>query len=190
MKKTLSRLACMLALVLGTTAHAGLATFDAPTLIDIDPVTLVASYTESGLRFTGDAASYLPLDFIGTGGTGGLFVLANSPLTLTAADGGLFSLLALDYGLFDLLDLTPSPALLVHGLLADNTQLNQTLALGGLSGFTFQGWSGLREVSFVANAAFVLDNVNAVPEPTSLALVGAALAGLIFIRRRQPRLVN
>ncbi len=188
MKKTLSRFACALALAVGASAHAGLVTFDAPTLVDIDPVTNVATYTESGFRFSGDAASYLPLDFIGTGGSGGLLVLANSTLTLTGFDGGLFNLVSLDYGLYDLSALDPSLKLLVHGLFGDNTELNQTLGLGDPASFAFTGWTALKEVTFAANADYVLDNVSSVPEPGSVALVGAALAGLVFVRRRFSRL--
>lgn len=184
MKKLLSSLACAAALSLTAGVQAAIVTFDSPGAVDIDNNTNLATYHEAGFRFAGDAASYLTLDGIGSGGTGGLFVLANSPLTFTAAGGGLFSLLGLDYGLYDPQD---TGVLNIHGLLGDNSQLNEMLALGALSGFSFQGWSNLREVTFSANAAFVLDNVNAVPEPGSMAVVLAGLAGLALARRRHVR---
>ena len=184
MRNVLSTLACAVALCAGPAAQAALVTFNNPTLIDIDPVTNVASYNEAGFTFSGDAASFLPLDFIGSGGSGGLFVLANSLLKLSASSGGLFDLQSLDFGLFDPLNTTPPPSLVVEGLLANNSLLTQTLGLGALANFGFTNWTGLREVRFSANADFVLDNVSAVPEPASWALIALALVGLGVSRRR------
>jgi hypothetical protein len=190
MRNVLSTLACAVALCAGPAAEAALVTFNNPTLIDIDPVTNVASYNEAGFTFSGDAASYLPLDFIGSGGSGGLFVLANSLLKLTASSGGLFDLQSLDFGLFDSQSTTPPPSLLVEGFLANKGLLTQTLGLGALASFGFANWTGLQEVRFSANADFVLDNVSAVavplavPEPVSLALVALAIAGVAVTRRK------
>ena len=184
MRNVLSTLACAVALCAGPAAQAALVTFNNPTLIDIDPVTNVASYNEAGFTFSGDAASFLPLDFIGSGGSGGLFVVANSLLKLSASSGGLFDLQSLDFGLFDPLNTTPPPLLVVEGLLANNSLLTQTLGLGALASFGFTNWTGLQEVRFSANADFVLDNVSAVPEPASWALIALALVGLGVSRRR------
>ena len=184
MRNVLSTLACAVALCAGPAAQAALVTFNNPTLIDIDPVTNVASYNEAGFTFSGDAASFLPLDFIGSGGSGGLFVLANSLLKLSASSGGLFDLQSLDFGLFDPLNTAPSPLLVVEGLLANNSLLIQTLGLDALASFGFTNWTGLQEVRFSANADFVLDNVSAVPEPASWALIALALVGLGVSRRR------
>lgn len=195
MNKMLVTLSCAVALSLSTAAGAAVLTFDSPPLIDIDPASNVATYQEAGFTITGAAASYLPIDNIGSRGTGGLVILADGRVKLTASNGGLFNLNSFDYGLFDSGD---SGALNVNGLLSDNRQLNSTLTLGGLKNFAFQGWTGLREVNFRANADFVIDNVNAVsgagnpggggggntvPEPGTLALIGLAAAGLIGTRR-------
>ena len=184
MRNVLSTLACAVALCAGPAAQAALVTFNNPTLIDIDPVTNVASYNEAGFTFSGDAASFLPLDFIGSGGSGGLFVVANGLLKLSASSGGLFDLQSLDFGLFDPLNTTPPPLLVVEGLLANNSLLTQALGLGALANFGFTNWTGLQEVRFSANADFVLDNVSAVPEPASWALIALALVGLGVSRRR------
>ena len=81
MRNVLSSLACVMALCTGSVAQAALVTFNNPSVIDIDPNTNVASYNEAGFTFSGAAASFLPLDGIGSGGSGGLFVLANSLLS-------------------------------------------------------------------------------------------------------------
>ena len=185
MRNVLSSLACVMALCTGSVAQAALVTFNNPSVIDIDPNTNVASYNEAGFTFSGAAASFLPLDGIGSGGSGGLFVLANSLLKLTASGGGLFSLQSLDFGLFDLQSTTTAPSLLIEGLLADSSLLSQTLPLGTLANFGFANWTGLQEVRFSANTDFVLDNVNAVPEPASLAMVALGMAGLVVMRRKR-----
>ena len=185
MRYVLSTLACVMALCTGSVAQAALVTFNNPSVIDIDPNTNVASYNEAGFTFSGEAASFLPLDGIGSGGSGGMFVLANRLLKLTASSGGLFSLQSLDFGLSDLQSATTAPSLLIEGLLADSSLLSQTLPLGTLANFRFANWTGLQEVRFSANTDFVLDNVNAVPEPASLALVALGIAGMAATRRKR-----
>jgi hypothetical protein len=183
MNKLLCRLACVAAFCLATSAQAGVLTFNPPVeQITIDDNTFVATYPEGGFRITGVAASFLPLDNNGAGGTGGLFVSANSPIVLMAAGSGLFSLLGLDFAAVDPfgVGLDPSASLMVSGLVNGGGLLEQTLPLDnlGFKSFSFQSWDNLTQVRFAANADFVLDNINVVPEPASLALVGVALAGL------------
>ena len=175
-------LAC--ALAMGNCAYAGLATFDNPSLIDVNSPAEV--YTESGIRLSADFTSYLPLDGIGSAGTPGIYVFASSPVSLTADGGGLFRLLSLDYGR-DSFDPAAAGTLTVRGVLDDNSVLQELLALGDLTNFSFQGWTALKEVTIFADANFALDNVNisAVPEPASLALVGVALAGMLLVRTRR-----
>lgn len=191
MNKLLCRFACLAAFCLAASAQAAVLTFDPPVdVIPIDNVTNLATYSESGFQIAGVAASYLTLDGFGAEGSGGLFVVANSPIRLTAAGGGLFSLLGLDYAAFDTSD--PDASLLVTGLVDGSDSLVETLLLNNLTftSFSFQSWSNLTEVSFLATADFALDNIEAlkIPEPASLALVSVALAGLTLARRRKPSL--
>ena len=182
MKHALSRLACAAALTFSLGAQAAVVTFDTMGPIDIDNNTNVATYQESGFTLSGQAASYLTVGGIGSAGSGGLFLATGNPLTLALTGGGLFNLLSLDYGL-----LSPPGAgdLTVEGLLDDNSLLTAMLALGDLASFQFQGWSGLRSVTFSATADLVLDNINAVPEPGTAALAALALSGLALARRRR-----
>ncbi|HEY9108686.1 MAG TPA: PEP-CTERM sorting domain-containing protein [Roseateles sp.] len=62
----------------------------------------------------------------------------------------------------------------------------QTLALGAMATAQFDGaWRGLSEVRFSATSGFQLDNVAAVPEPGSVALLALGLGGLMLTRRRR-----
>ncbi len=183
MKHALSRLACAAALTFSLGAQAAVVTFDTMGPIDIDNNTNVATYQESGFTLYGQAASYLTVGGIGSAGSGGLFLVANSPLLLSTTGGGLFSLLGLDYGLLD--PQAATGVLTVEGLLNDNSLLSAMLTLGDLASFQFQGWSGLRSVTFSATADLVLDNINAVPEPGTAALAALALSGLALARRRR-----
>jgi MYXO-CTERM domain-containing protein len=177
MKHILSTLACAAALGLAGTAQAGLVTFNDPALIDIDDVTNVASYSEFGFTVSGQSASFLLLDGIGSAGTSGLFLVMGSLVSLGAVGGGDFSLLGLDF----------SGDLLVEGYIGGTQTLSQHLVGGpDLASFSFSpAWSGLSQVTFSVNADSVIDSVSAVPEPAGWAMTGLALLGLAAQRRHR-----
>jgi len=199
MNKLMCRLACLAAFCLAPSAQAAVLTFNSPELISFEdvPPNIIATYPEGGFRITGDATSDIPylLQFdVGADGSQGLLVFADMPITLMAADGGLFSLLGLDYAAIDIgFGLLANASLVVSGLDNRGDSLRRALPLDdlGFTSFSFQGWRNLTQVSFLADADFVLDNINAVqqqqaiPEPASLALVSVALAGLALARRRK-----
>jgi len=177
-------LAAAAALCLAGNSHAAVVTFNNPGVILIDPITNVATYTESGFKIQGQAADFLTLDGVLVGG-----FLGAMPFSLMEASGGVFSLLGLDLAYFDFGG-TPG-ALTISGLL-DGTVISRIFDLGNLptNPITFgSDWARLTQVSFLATSGFSLDNINvmavvAVPEPGTLALVGLAAAGLAFTRRR------
>ena len=184
MKKALSTLACAVLLALTGPGHAAVVTFDMPALVNInvDP----ATYDESGFRFSGAVTTFLPLDGIGTGGTPGLLVFGGNTLKLTALGGGPFNLLDFDYAAFDLgAGVDPAATLVVTGMFDGMGVQTQEFLLDN-TGVGFQSWSNLTAVTFFSTADFVLDNINAIPEPGSLALVAAAMGGLFVARRRRP----
>ena len=189
MNKALSTLAFAALLALTGPGHAAVVTFDMPALVDVnvDPTT----YDESGFRFSGAVATFLPLDGIGTGGTPGLLVCGGNALTLTALGGGPFNLLSFDSAASDLCDgAGAAVTLLVSGMFDGKGEQTQELLLDN-TGVGFQSWSNLTAVTFFSTGSFVLDNINAVsvpvsgPEPGSLALVAAAMGGLVVARRRR-----
>lgn len=181
MRKLLTAMACAAALCLGSAAQAAVLNFDDPGVIDIDPMTGIATYTESGFTISGPAASFLTL--------GGQLVGTDppTPIALKALSGGRFSLLALDYAFFDLGGAPAPGMLLISGILDGMTVTTQLLSLGDAASFTFgASWRGLTEVDFQGSLGFALDNISLVPEPGTLLLANGALLLLALGARRRP----
>lgn len=182
MHKTLRTLVLALAAV-APLSQAAVINFDQPGLIDIDNATGNAVYREAGFALSGDAAGFLPLDGIGSSGSGGLLLFAGTTLSIMAGDGGPFGFAGLDAGSNDT---TMSALLDVVGIFADKSQQNLMLTLDSLGPQAFSAWSGLTELRFMASADVVIDNValSAVPEPGSIAMVLLGLGTLFGVRRQ------
>ena len=179
MKHLLSSLACAAALCAAGPAQAALVTFDPGTsvFIERDNATGATRYDEAGFRFSapGPENAFLAQAGIGTAGSDALFLLAGNEIGFAAVDGGLFSLLGLDY----------SGDLLVEGYVGGVNSLSQSLVADTLTHFDFSpSWSSLSSVVFRVNADSVIDSISTVPEPASWALVGLSLLGLAAQRRR------
>lgn len=177
-------LVAALALSAAASSHAAVIGFDTGAEIAIDNDTNLATYSEAGFSLTGMAASFLTIDGIGSGASGGLFLAQGNTLSLTAQDGGLFRFTGLDAGLFGadlaaLLDVT--------GIFADSTSVGATRTLAELTSEGFVGFDGLSELRISATADLVLDNLLAeaspVPEPGTVAMLLLGLGALTGARR-------
>ena len=177
-----------LALVVGGASQATVVNFDNPALITIDDATNIATYLESGYAFTGDAASFLPIDGVGSAMSGGLVLFANSAVTLAASSMSPFSFTGFDAGRFD-----PDSAatLTISGLFANNTQHNVTLSLGQLANYAFTDFAGVSSLRFSASNDLVFDTLSVqtspVPEPATTAMLLAGLGVLAAMRKRAQR---
>ena len=179
MKKLLTAVACVAALCAGGWAHAGVLTFNDPGLVDID-INDVATYTEGSFTISGQAASFLTLDGALVGS------IVGTPFSLKTVDGGPFSLLAFDYAFYDLGLGDPSGTLSVVGLFDGQEVASDVFDLGALTNASFGSqWASLTEVTFTGTTGFSLDNISAVPEPSSLALAAIGLMGVVAGARKR-----
>jgi len=125
-------------------------------------------------------------------------------LKIVSATGGDFDFNALDYSAFNISG-TGSQMLVVKGLLGASTVGMDTYTLASTSNIPYTNWTTelasvlagktLSELDITLNAGFpafteAIDNVvltplAAVPEPSSLALLGAGVLALGWVRRRR-----
>jgi hypothetical protein len=167
-------------------AQAAVVNFDNPAVVDINNDTGRATYREAGFALSSVAADFLPLDGIGTGGSGGLLLLAGSTLSIMADGGGPFSFSGLDAGPFD----SANPTTLnVTGVFSDMTQMDLMLPLTGFGTNSLSTWSGLTELRFVANGDVAVDNLvlSPVPEPGSLPMLMLGLGAVCMLQRSRRR---
>lgn len=187
MRKSLCMLAAVLAVSAAPAATAAVVDFNAPGLIVIDNDTNRASYNEAGFSLMGEAASFLTIDDLGSGGSGGLVLFGGNSVSIVSADRLPFNFLGLDAGLFD----PNTPAMLsLTGIVGGGGQFSTTVTLGSLASLPLTDWTGLSELRLSASADLVIDNlqVSPVPEPGMAAMLLLGMGGLL-LRSAQVRKV-
>lgn len=164
-----------------------------------------ATFTNSGFTFTGQGADYL----IGPAFTGGDsnpyayngtdYFMAQQSVTIASATGGAFQIASID--LDDYYSGNNQATLTGHKVgggtvtrtvFVHNIDNNWKQVGNDFNHFVLTGFDNLSSltISHDASTFLALDNLTAtaatatVPEPSSLALFGLAVAGCMFMRRR------
>lgn len=181
MRKLMCTLAAALAMTVAPAVSAATLDFNDPGLIEINNDTGVAIYDEAGFSLRGDAAGFLTIDGLGTGGSGGLVLLGGNTITLDTTNGILFNFAGLDAGL---LDPAGSGTLSLTGIFGTGTELSAMLALGELASLNLTPWNGLSELRLSASADLIIDNiqVSPVPEPDTVAMLLLGMGTLLGLR--------
>jgi hypothetical protein len=181
MRKLLCTLAALVAVTAAPAASAATIDFDSPGLIEIDNSNGQATLREDGFALRGEAAGFLTIDDLGTGGSGGLVLLGGNSISLGTLDGTLFNFSGLDAGRFDS---GTSAMLSLTGIFGGNTQLSTMVTLGELASLSLTDWNGLSELRLSASADLVIDNiqVSPVPEPDTVAMLLLGLGALGALR--------
>lgn len=183
--------------LVATSAHAVVIDFDSQ--LSSSNVN-APSYSEDGYTFTSTATASNAFTFWGTtadygyAGSPALFHNYNfETATLAAADGSAFSLLSIDIA--EIFNISPSSYnAVLNAIRSDGTATSTTLAIDGIFGMqTFLLGATLSNVISVSwtniYGAGQFDNLviepATVPEPSTFALFGIALAGMVATKRKR-----